>query len=348
MKDTDIDVFSETEDIEEGTEATDGVENLPEEGTAEPTTGEGETSEEGTTQEEGNENNEDDVDGKTEDNEGTIGDGTTPLEEQDFDFTYKVQGEVKEFDDRLKSVVKTKEDADYVRDILERADGIHHIKEHRDRLKQEISGFETQLDEYKYKDELVKKLVEAGDPLGALKVIGLKEEDLIKATSILVSDEKEKNAYFDRSKGIQQQLEQERLLSMKERELEQVHLENSANQLRSLLSVQEVQNIAGEYDNIFGKKDAFIDKIVETGNYLDAVAKTKPQYIPPSVEQVFSIVYGEAKTMVERLKPAGAANPAPQATNTTPQLRTKKQKAPTIPSSSGAISSKKPINIWED
>lgn len=58
-----------------------------------------------------------------------------PVEEYTPNFSYNFKDEEKSFDERLHSIVKTKEDEDWIRDLVTRSEGIDDIKSDRDKWK---------------------------------------------------------------------------------------------------------------------------------------------------------------------------------------------------------------------
>lgn len=62
--------------------------------------------------------------------ETATGDEATDSEESDYEpnFKYSIRDEEHEFDERLRGLIKSKEDEDYVRDLVTRADGLEGYK----------------------------------------------------------------------------------------------------------------------------------------------------------------------------------------------------------------------------
>lgn len=266
---------------------------------------------------------------------------------EDFDFTYKVQGEVKEFDERLKNIIKTKEDEAFVRDLLERADGIHHVKEHRDRLKSEVNDLKAVLDETNYKIEKSRALAKGGDPLGAIKELGFTEDDIIKAATVLVvDDDMEKQKYQQQSQMARQmvdtQFEQRRM----QEQYQNLMLENAVTKIQTLMQLPEVSDVVSKYESIMGK-NAFAKKIGEVGSLMEMQNKTMP-----SPEAVFNAVFEEAKTLVNNIpQPTVNMQATQQQTQTTVPQQTvvkKPKKANPNFKSSGAVGQKKIKTIWDD
>jgi len=101
---------------------------------------------------------------------------------------YKVKDQELEFDSRLVSVVKSKEDEEYIRDLYTKAGGLDTYKEKLEKEAKRIAEYETQMAEVAKQIEesnsFYSKLVESRDKKQfrtLAKTLGMSEDDLLTA-----------------------------------------------------------------------------------------------------------------------------------------------------------------------
>lgn len=244
-----------------------------------------------------------DVDVSTEDDTETDGDNVDVDPEDAYKptFSYKVKGEEKEFDDRFKEIIKSKEDEEYVRDLYERADGLPHIKEHLNRLQTELGSYEKKYNEIdsQYNKvveniSIADKLLANGDPLGAMARMGLNKDQILAAAQALVGTPEEQEAYTQRSSMLQSKLEKEKEYqslqdSIKQRDsaLGEMRVRQAITDLNLELNRPEYSDVVSAYDEARGK-NAFFEKVKLYGAGIEATGRTIS--VPDAVKAVYEEV----------------------------------------------------------
>lgn len=111
--------------------------------------------------------------------------------------SYKVKDEERAFDERFKSVIKSKEDEDYIRDLYTRADGLPLIKEKLEATEGRVKEYEntvatlqeTAATAYSFFNDL-KESVTSGNPRKAIEKLGM-DEDTVLRMAIEIAQERE-------------------------------------------------------------------------------------------------------------------------------------------------------------
>jgi putative lipoic acid-binding regulatory protein len=106
---------------------------------------------------------------------------TTDHAEIDFkpSFVYKVKDEEFQFDDRVKSVIKSKADEDYFRDIYTKASGLDTYKQKVGAYESQINELTSGLDELSQGFHRIKELRDSGKMDELVHTLGLKDEDIV-------------------------------------------------------------------------------------------------------------------------------------------------------------------------
>lgn len=211
-------------------------------------------------------------------------------------FEYNVKGESKEFDDRLKSVIASPEDEDFIRDLVTKADGMEGFKEKLEETKakqEEYEGTIATLGDRNnalttfYTD--VQKERENGNYRGACKSLGLSDDDILK-TAIEIANERNLPAEErtrienDRRATEQRTLEtarvtqyQQQLVQQNADQARQLDEQATANQLKEL----QFAISSGHSDLATTMKTSNIDlekEVIATGAYMQ---QTRAEGQPP-------------------------------------------------------------------
>ena len=244
------------------------------------------------------------------------------IELDENDLTYKVNGVVKEFPDVIKEKVKSKEEAQYFKDLLERSEGLDIVKSHRDRLLQEVKQYEESLNEINKIVDVANALKAKGDVLGALQQYGFKEEDILTAAAILVGTPEEKQKYQAYSESLRQQIAAEREAREKQQILENEYINVAKERLMLELQKPDVKEVAQMYDRIVGEKK-FIETVVQYGIAQEKLGKIV------SPEEAINYALSIAKPVVEKFLAAqrqSKIKAAIKQNSTTPKRRVVKKK----------------------
>lgn len=212
----------------------------------------------------------------TEDEGESIEDAFKPT------FKYKVKGEEREFDDIVKGVIKTKEQEEHFRDLYSKADGLEHIKEHKDRLQTEVNEYKPKAEEY---DKIVAEytnmrtsvtdaatLIKNGDIVGGLSRMGITPELILEASNIINAPEEQKSINDYTSKLAQEKLRQEKEIASRDTEIkqrEQMVFNQAVNNLKAQLDLEmarpEYSSIAEIYNERLGDPNAFFNEVKREG-----------------------------------------------------------------------------------
>jgi|LGOV01.1.fsa_nt_gb hypothetical protein len=110
-------------------------------------------------------------------------------------FGYEVKGEKKEFDDRLKSIIKTEEDEDFVRQLMTKSDGIDGLKTKLDEANANVKTFQDQFaastEEVGTMKEFFTSIIsdrEAKDLRSVSKKLNIADDDILKYAMEIASE----------------------------------------------------------------------------------------------------------------------------------------------------------------
>lgn len=102
-------------------------------------------------------------------------------------YTYKVKDSELEFDDRMKSIIKTKDDESFVRDLYTKAGGLDAYKEKYAKVESMVSELDKELSDATSKNEQLSSFIESlvelrdsGNTRKLLELIGLDEDTVLK------------------------------------------------------------------------------------------------------------------------------------------------------------------------
>lgn len=188
-------------------------------------------------------------------------------------YKYSVMDVEKEFDDRLKGLIKSEEDEKWVRDLVTRAEGMENDKRSYSKLKDEHAKIKSEYEQI-YRDvNNVLKMRDNGD-LGALfGELGVKKEDILKYAYQLAQYQDltpDQRAYYDRQQELQRshyQAQQQNEILMNE--LRSIKLQTSQSELINKLNNQDISPIVKQFDARNGQ-NAFYNEVVRRGAMYEA------------------------------------------------------------------------------
>lgn len=187
-------------------------------------------------------------------------------------YKFKVHEEEKEFDDFLKPLVKSKEDEEKIRDILERAYGLDHVKADRATLREHNRALASEVQEF---GNVKKELQALGGYLKNRDFESFKEafnipDELIMQYALqkvkLANASPEEQAAYQAQRAEAQRL---RALEDQNRAWQESYqnyvVSTKETELNFVLSQPDVVNVMQEFDSRLGQPGAFRNEIVRRG-----------------------------------------------------------------------------------
>lgn len=224
-------------------------------------------------------------------------------------FEYKVKGETREFDPRLRAAIKSPEDEDYIRDLVTKADGI-------DSYKEKVTEYESKITEH---EDMIAQLGQRktdletfytnlisernnGNLRGVTSSLGLSEDDILKYA---VEIARERNLPAEERMRVQQQrqLEEQNQLAQAQMIQQQRQMQAQLQNTQSELQAQQVDAelkelrfaISNQHNDLAnalkGNNLNLEEEVIATGRYLqsqsdktitvaDALNATVAKYAP--------------------------------------------------------------------
>lgn len=241
-------------------------------------------------------------------------DPAKPAEEKPFtaNFKYKVHDVEKEVPELLRSVMKDPESEKFVRELMEKADGIEVIKP---KLAQERQGRE----QAEARNEMILRQIDharglysRGDIDGWLKALRVPEERLLQWMVDKINYQQlppEQKAIVDaRRASDDRAYHAETRASSYQQQHEQLLTQQVQMALDSVLARPEVSQVAAAFDARMGKEGSFRDEMNRRGDYY---WKTRNELVPPEkLAQELMALLGPLAPQAP-VAPAAAAPAAP-------------------------------------
>jgi len=252
-------------------------------------------------------------------------------------YTFKVHGEEREFDEWAKPLVKDEESEKQFREIMEKVYGIDHIKEDREQLRsqtEELQQFQQQYQNLTQQLGTLDKFIQNKNFDAFFQKANISEDDILQwAAKRLQYYEMtpEQRAEYDRSVQAQTNEiyygEQAQTL---EQQMQQLKYEQTQFKLDQELAQPGISERVQEYDQLRGEPGAFRKAVEERGLYH---YYQSGRDIP--VEQAVQEVMQIAGMQTQAQSPAPQATPQAQPPQT-PTAPPQAQRKPVIPKVGGS------------
>lgn len=227
-----------------------------------------------------------------------------PQEEYVPSFTYKVKDEEKQFDERLQSIIKTKEDEDYIRELYTKSDGLDSYKEKLDASTNKLTEMEATIADYQDKhgttQAFYQQLVEnrdSGNHRKLMESIGLGEDAVLKLAMDIAQEREmpaEQRQVVEANRKLEAQQEMmanQNTLVANQLAQYQNDLYAQQNELLAQKQTADINNlIASSHKDLNDKMSAvgvsFFDEVVATGKAIVASGAEAPTDLGSLVDTV--------------------------------------------------------------
>lgn len=208
------------------------------------------------------------------DGEGSGAPPQVPAEpEYKPDFSYKVYDTVKEFDPRLRGIIKTKEDEAWVRDVVTKAEGLEINKRNLEKIQKEYEKVNSEYVPLKKDVEQVLRMRDSGDLDSLFTVLGIDEKKILSHAykkAKLMDLSPEERADYDRYNKVQfSQYSLEQQNEEMRRKLEHIELTQRKAELQTALNSTDYSSVAKEFDQRNGE-NAFYNEVIRRGAFYEA------------------------------------------------------------------------------
>jgi hypothetical protein len=230
-----------------------------------------------------------------------------PVEAYKPDFTYRVATDVKEFDPRLKGLIKTKEDEQWARELVTRAEGLEINKKSLETTTKELTEYKTRFEKefipLKKDADQVLQMAEKKDLLSLASVFGFEQKDILDLAYQLVTLEElpphQRKAYNERNELSRSQYTLRQQNEDMQRELETIRLTQRKTELTNILNSNDYSSIVKDFDSRNGQS-AFWNEVVTRGaSYAQLHGKVKePQELITEIINVYGLKRETPKPVV--------------------------------------------------
>lgn len=231
-------------------------------------------------------------------------------------YVYKVLDQEKQFDDRLKEAIKSKEDEDYIRDLYTKADGLEAYKKKYTDIEVEAGTLRNKVQTLGGFMNKVKKWRDEGDYDSLFNALGIEEEarlsHALKLAQLKQMPEDQRNKHYESVK-IKSEYEQaqERLAEYESRERDSM-INHQVNELNTMINHPEVSSLSGVLKT---KGIDLREEVLKHGHYLYQVSGKEP-----SVKEAVEAVVNKYKAIVQAA-PAQPTVPTIEKKQTTPAIK---------------------------
>lgn len=251
-------------------------------------------------------------------------------------YTYTVRDEQREFDERIRDVIKDKDTEEYLRDLYTRADGLETYKEKFSKRESEYKELYEHAQALTGGYQKLQQLREKNDHRGLQKALGL-SDDFVIEWGLALAEEGEMPE--EQRMQIQKQREMEEKLQAYENRISQFEssvadnrVQEDLRQLQSLTMSNDVRPIA---EAMSERGHDFIETVVAMGQF-----EFQKTGVEPSIESVVRRVADQYRYLVPQEQPQQQTIEQPKQT----------VQQPTLPSVGGTNQATvdKPITSMED
>jgi len=209
------------------------------------------------------------------------------------DYTYKVVNEVKEFDPRIKGLIKSKEDEQWARDLVTKAEGLEVNKRNlemtareRDQLKAAYMPLQKDVTQ-------VLHMIDKKDYPSLFAVLGVDKKDILQwayeEVTVQELPEHQRKAYNERNELSRKHYTLEQQNQEMREQLQQIQLTQRQTELTNIVNSGDHASIVKEFDQRNGP-NAFYNEVVRRGvAHATATGETKS---PQDVINEIITVYG--------------------------------------------------------
>lgn len=239
------------------------------------------------------------------------------------DFSYSVKGDSKAFDERLHGVIKTKEDEDFIRELVTKAEGLDSYKEKftlevesKKTLEETLADVNDKLAKTSgfYQDIVERR--DAGDHRSVLRDIGYDEDTVLKLALDIARERELPQTEQEAARVARQTAEQNRMLlanqQMLQQQIQQVNEQATVSESDALAQQQTAELtgfIQGEYAELNSAMEGnglnIMDEAISVGHSL----YLKNGNVEPSTADVMKAVADKFKFMTAQQE---QAQPAPK------------------------------------
>jgi len=268
---------------------------------------------------------------QTGDSAQTLADAWKP------NFKFKVKDKELEFEDSLKSLIKTKDLESKFRELHEKAYGIDEVKADRQTVKQERDEWKGKFGQVESSLQTLGSYVQKKDYHSFFSSLNIPKQDIINyAIQELKYQElpPEQKAAIDQQRQlVQSQETYAQQNNQLQQQLSQVLVQQVTFEMDQALARPDVSPIAQSYDARVGKPGAFKEEVIRRGQYYENVHKVSPP-VSQLVSEILNLVGASPAQQ-------GAGNTL-QGQQQASQVVHNQQQKPVIPSFSGASAGKSP------
>jgi len=198
-------------------------------------------------------------------------------EEYTPDYSYSIKGEPKEFDEKLKSLINSKEDEDFVRDLVTRAEGLEDYKAKDTEWEQKYSSVEQRATQLTSGYKRLQGQRDSGDMMGLQESLGISDEMILdRATAILNEEElpQEQRDLIIKNRELSKELSsaQSRVSSYEESSQGE-RLQNDVQELKSFMLSDEYSPIVKAMEE--AGRD-FANEVVKEGHWVFNMTGKEP------------------------------------------------------------------------
>lgn len=193
-------------------------------------------------------------------------------------FKYNVLGMEKEFDDRLKGVIKSKEDEEWLRDVMTRADGFENDKKSYKQLRKDYEYIDSQFKQMSQDVNQVLEMRDKGDVDSLIHVLGVKPEQIeqwfYRQQQYKQLTPEQKNYYDNQRERDRSFYSLEKQNQELNQRLQQIELQTRQSELINKMNNSEFAPVIREFDSRNGQ-DAFMKEVIRRGYAYETTGQTK-------------------------------------------------------------------------
>lgn len=263
-----------------------------------------------------------------------------PVEVETFapDFSYKVKGEEKQFDERFHGIVKTKEDEEFIRQLYTKADALDGFKERLTGEEQARQEMEQQLalSTGFYQDLVAKR--DGKDWRGVSKAIGYSEDDILNMAIEIAKEREMPEEQRQVAQNNRLLAEQNAMLEAHRLHSEQTMVQDASANLANQQTQELTSGLEGDYAELAGAMTSngldFMQEAINVGRGMTAANGG----IEPAVADVMKAVADKYSFVIPKVE-VQPAQPA--------QLPVQKQKTalPVVGGATGNPVAVQPMSI---